>query len=186
MNVFLLFHAALFPLRQEAFRHQHFQDTGFALEHHAVVGAMGDAPVFPDGGEGIHELQGIVFLRFIVVQVLGDDRVLRVAEVIEVILDEGFRGITVALLDPVDVSVFPDGFRNGYQAGFLAGLPDHGVHRVFARLNSAARELVIIVFQAVDHRDFSVPDDDAPGGIPDEGMGAVFVVVQVHVKQQSH
>ena len=72
---------------------------------------MGDVPVFPDGGEGIYKFQGIVFLRFIVVQVLGNDRVLRVAEVIEVVLDEAFRFVPVT--SPLRIALVSAAFSSG-------------------------------------------------------------------------
>ena len=68
--------------------------------------------VFLNGCVGIHKFQLIIFPGFIPVQVLGNNRFLRVTKKIVVVLDEDFRRIAVAPLDPVNQSVFPDRLRD--------------------------------------------------------------------------
>ena len=102
-----------------AFGDQQFQDAGFALKHHPVIGRVGRGAVLPNGGLRIDELQPVAFLGFIAVQLLGNRIVQGTAKIIEVILNEAFCRITVAFLDPVDITVFPDGLRYDDQTGLF-------------------------------------------------------------------
>lgn len=154
----------------------------FSFKHHGIIWARTHAAVLLNCHQGRNIFQCIGFLRLVSVQILPNCFRLRFAQIVVIILNKAFGGIHVAPLNPVDIAVFLDRLRLDHKSGFLPRLSDHCFHWVLSVFNAASWELVVIVFQAVDHGDFSIPYDDAAGGVADETVGAVFIVLLIHLK----
>ena len=105
-----------------------------------------------------------------------------VAKIVVIILHKTFRGVFIAFLNPMHITVFSDCFRFYNQPRLFTGLPYHGCHRFLVLFNATARKLIIVIFGTVNHRDLSVGNDDAPCRVSRKGVRAAGVVTFIHFK----
>ena len=82
----------------------------------------------------------------------------------------------------MDDSVFPNCFGKDLEACFLQGFPYHGIYRIFTVSDSAAGELIIVVFQTVYHSNLPGGNNNTAGRIAYVAMCTLRVVFPVKFK----
>ena len=128
----------------------------------------------------INKFQGEAFLFLIIVQVLGLCVRFHITQKIVVVLNENIH--PVVLLHTVDKAIFPDGLRNDLQAGFLSNFSHQCLFHVLPCFNAATGEFIVVVFQAVHHSDFSIPNDNSPDGRTHKRLAVRVIVLCIDFK----